>query len=172
MIRYYIRKKTTKRTRNERAIIGAKAVWKLTLVNIADGQSLLTEFLLLLPRLLLVHRATGQLVRFKGAKLELRVKVETRWTGLRPGLPIATEVKLATGVRVRVETVRAWTCKGLFIVCIRVVVLVASCMWWWGVGAVSFRWLLGAVVAAAGAARARTARATSGPGSTASGLRR
>lgn len=144
-------------------------------MHVAGGQCLLTELPLLLPRLLLVHGAAGELVRLEGAKLELRVKVEARGTGLRPGLPVAAEIKLATGVRVRVEAVRARTGKGLLIVGVRVVVVVANRVRRWCVRAVSFRWLLRTVVAAAaGAARAAAATAgaaASGPGSTASGLR-
>lgn len=165
-----IRNSTTKRahTWNERSIVGAKAVGQLALVNVAGGQCLLTELLLLLSRLLLVHGPTSQLVSLEGAKLELRVKVETRGTGLRPGLPVAAQVELATGVRVRVKTVRAGTRKGLLIVRICVVVFVPNCVRRWGVRTVRFRWLLRTVVAVATAA----AWAASGPGSATSGLRR
>ncbi len=56
-------------TGNERAIIGAEAVGQLALVHVTDGQRLLTELPLLLPRLLLINWATSELIGFEGAKL-------------------------------------------------------------------------------------------------------
>src|SRR5699024_10156296 len=92
-------------TWNQGSVVGAETVGQLALVNIARGQRILAELLLLGASLGLVDRSAGQLVGFEGTKLELGIEVETRWAGLRPGTPVTAQIELATAGRVGEETV-------------------------------------------------------------------
>lgn len=127
-------------------------------MHVTDGQRLLTELPLLLPRLLLINWATSELISLEGAKLQLRVKVEAGRAGLRPGLPVATEVELPAGIWIGVEAVGARADEGLLgvaAVCRLVLVVTTGGVRRWGVGAVAglVRRLLG-TAARAGAAAA------------------
>lgn len=90
-------------------VVGAKAIGQLTLGDIAHGQCLLTQFLLLLTGLRFVYGAARERVRLERTVLEFGVEEQAWWTGLRPCLPIAAQIELATIARIGEEAVRFGT---------------------------------------------------------------
>lgn len=113
---------------DESAVVGAEAGGQLALIDVARGQRLLAEFALLGAHLGLVDRTARERIGLEGAILELRVEVQARWTCLRPGLPVAAQVELATAHIVGKESIGLGTFERAALLAgarLRVVVVVA-----------------------------------------------